>query len=81
MLRGESHSAHAAGPTATRAPAAPALAAPPVAASMFDWAALLDHSSAQLTTWMLAPTSWAPALHDLPIALMPLCLPWWPARP
>ena len=62
--------AHAAGPTATRAPAAPAPAAPPVAASMFDWAALLDHSSAQLTTWMLAPTSWAPALHDLPIALM-----------
>ncbi|MBL8623373.1 MAG: M23 family metallopeptidase [Myxococcales bacterium] len=64
--------AHAAGPSAPRAPAAPTLAAPtaPPAFAVFDWAAMLDRTGAQLATWMLAPTTWAPSLHDLPIALM-----------
>lgn len=61
--------AHAAGPSAPAAPTLAATTATP-AFAMFDWAALLDRTSAQLTTWMLAPTTWAPALHDLPIALM-----------
>lgn len=54
--------AHAAAPT----PAAPA-AAP---TATFDLAALIDRASAQVTAWMLAPATWAPSLHDLPIALM-----------
>ena len=53
--------------------AAPAHAAPPTAPTAaldLNLGALIDRTSAQLTAWMLAPTTWAPSLHDLPIALM-----------
>lgn len=60
--------ARAAGPVAAApaAPVTPTIAAP----TPFALAGLIDRAGAQLATWMLAPTTWAPALHDLPIALL-----------